>query len=72
MLVFRIVQELLEDVDSLSIEIGVESPADLVECLLGLPLVLVQEDLVVLAIQSEELLLVLVGDHGDIDICSLS
>ena len=69
---FRIVQELLEDVDSLSIEIGVESPADLVECLLGLPLVLVQEDLVVLAIQSEELLLVLVGDHGDIDICSLS
>ena len=72
MLVFRIVQELLEDVDSLSIEIGVEGPADLVECLLGLPLVLVQEDLVVLAIQSEELLLVLVGDHGDIDICSLS
>lgn len=69
---FRIVQELLEDVDSLSIEIGVEGPADLVECLLGLPLVLVQEDLVVLAIQSEELLLVLVGDHGDIDICSLS
>ena len=69
---FRIVQELLEDVDSLSIEIGVESPADLVECLLGLPLVLVQEDLVVFAIQSEELLLVLVGDHGDIDICSLS
>ena len=46
----RVIQELLEDVDALALEVGVEGSSDLVERLFSLPLMLVSQNLVLLTI----------------------
>ena len=69
---FRVVQELLEDIQSVSSQIGFQTFGHLVDSLLYLPSVLVSQDLVLLTIKSEELFLVLVRNLADIDVCMLT
>ena len=56
-------------IDALTQEIGIEAATHLIKGLLSFPLMLVDEDLVGLAVQPEELFLVLVRQLADVSMC---
>ena len=71
LLTFRVIQELFEDFDALTQEIGIETATHLIKGLLCFPLMLIDEDLVRFTVKSEELFLVLVGQLAYISMCML-
>ena len=63
---------MLEDVYALTIKVGVEGSANLVQSLFGLPFVLSNQDLVMLSVQTEELFLIVVAHLANINVWPLS
>ena len=56
----RIIQELLEHVDTLAFKVGVKGASHLIQCLFSFPLVLVRQHLVLLSVEAEKLFLIMV------------
>ena len=69
---FGVIQELFEDFDALTEEIGIKATTNLIKGLLRFPLMLIDEDLIRFTIQPKELLLVLVRQLAHISMCVLS
>ena len=68
---FRVIQELFEDFDALTEEIGIKTTTNLIKGLLRFPLMLINEDLIRFTVKPEELLLVLVRQLAHIGMCVL-